>query len=393
MPLYVERLPSGDVVAFGEAAAVELLDGVRDTVPEALVRQARSALASTEALGAMAEQATGAVLRLTPESQRLLAQYEPLQTSGGMLGVLRGADGKINHQLVFETPAASMVAGLPAIVSAVALQQQLAAIERKLEAIGAGIDYLTELEHIEVEAELLAAIGILGRVFDATTRTGELSDDDWHSVSNVELAVKTLHGRTSAHLRDLEDLFDDEDPSLGQRVKQLSSTVSDRHIGAWLHFHVQADRALTQWESLHLIRRIDKGSADVDRIVAQTRDGIVTRHRHMAALAEGFAAYLADAGQVHRWLDRIRLLSRARLTSLLTEFDGVFQAYQSAVVDLGIELEAAPATPELPTPDDSSWSSLVSRVQSSPARAIRATAAGTGALVDRVGQIVRRSDD
>jgi hypothetical protein len=72
--------------------------------------------------------------------------------------------------------------------------------------------------------------------------------------------------------------------------------------------------------------------------------------------------------------------------------DGVFQAYQSAVVDLGIELEAAPATPELATLDESSWSSLVSQVQSSPARAIRFTAAGTGALADRVGQIVRRSE-
>ena len=232
-----------------------------------------------------------------------------------------------------------MVAGLPAIVSAVALQQQLAAIERKLEAIGAGIDYLTELEHIEVEAELLAAIDILDGVYAATARSGELSDDDWHRLANIEHAVKTLHGRTSGHLRELEDLFDDVEPSLGQRVKQLSSTVSDRHIGAWLHFHVLADRALAQWESLHLIRRIDQGSADIEAIVAQTRDGIVTRHRHMAALAEGLAAYLADAGQVHRWLDRVRLLSRARLTSLLTEFDGVFQAYRSAVVDLGIELE------------------------------------------------------
>ncbi len=78
--------PPGALRAFGDVVA---------GVPDHLLSTVRTAAVAAPALQGVAEQLTGGLVRLTADSQRLLTDYGPqLTDNGGVLGVVRGADGR-----------------------------------------------------------------------------------------------------------------------------------------------------------------------------------------------------------------------------------------------------------------------------------------------------------
>lgn len=376
LPVYLERRPDGHIVAFGDPAAIELLSSSFEELPGPLVRSARAAFATADELTATAENAMGAVLSLAPEARRLLDEHAVFHSGATILGVLRGDDGRLVQQLRVVSAGADVMGKLQGLTAGVAVQQQLASIETRLDRLQSSIDYVADDIHTEVEAELTAAIGILGDVYADVMRHAELSNDQWMQIANVELPIKTQHERTLAHLRTLEDALTEPEAPLRTRVTRLAAAMRDQHADTWLNLHVQADQALTQWESLHLLRQLDGHPERADALVEATTDGITQRHEAMVGLAEAIATYLDDGGQTHRLLDRLRIISRARLADLLHHLDSMLKAYRGAAKQLGLEMAHLPEDrTSVGTGPASSWAVLMGELNSVPGRAME-TAGG-----------------
>ncbi len=281
----------------------------------------------------------------------MLANYDPIETGGAILGVLRDADGKIVHQLKFLKPGAAVATSLPSLMSGVAVQQQMAGIEKKLDQIQAGVDYLAVIEDLKIRAEVAAALDILSTTYDDVARHAEMTDDQWMRIANVELWVKTLHERTLLHLQRLEAALIDIDAPMREWVTRLEAALRHERADAWLGLHVQADRALTQWESLTLLRQIDNHPERAEPLVETMTANIEDRHEAMLGLVDRIAHYLRASGGRYSLLERIRFLTLKRHKKLLEDLGSILGTYRDAAGELGLELPPA-EDPSLPTGDD-----------------------------------------
>lgn len=389
-PAFVVPAGEGSVVVFGSTATLERLGESAQTLPAPLVRCARAVFsAAADVAGASADnpELSGAYLKLTDESRRLLDTHDVLTSGGQMLGMVTGDDGRIAKLLRFETPTASPGAGasLPALAGAAVLQQQMLVLEQRLDELQASVDYLTQAIHSEIGAEVSAAIDILDDVYDSVLAGGEVSDDHWQRIANVELSIKRHHARTTGQLGELDAALDGAGDSIGARVKALSTALRDQHADEWLALHVQAERALTQWEVVHLLRRLDHDPGRADEFIATAKDAIAERHQAMAALAERIATHLDDGGHTNRLLDKLRIVSRSRLRTLLLELDQLLQAYRSSAASVGIELPlpAAPAGDD-GEPSAGAWERIVGEVNGRTGRVLELAEHAGASVKDRL---------
>lgn len=364
LPVYIAPLSGNEVVAFGDPAALELLGKTIDRVPEFLARNIRTILASSEEMAQTAQQVKGVVLQLTPESQRMLAQYEMVESGGAMLGVLRGANGQFVHQLKFVKPAATVAANLGGLMSGIAVQQQLVAIEKKLDKLQSGIDYLTDEAHAEVNADLGSALNILDGIYKTAMEYGELTDDQWARVANVEHEVKAHQRRTMGHMQGLQEALSEPEASLSDRVERLSKAMDDQHVEFWLGLHIQADLALTRWDGLHTMRQVDKHPDRLEALTETAKSSIEERHRDLVGLAEAVAEFLDAGGHTDGLLERIRIFKRARLNRLLNDLDEMLQAYRGAADDLGYELAPVSEPLALTVGESSAWAVMMGELDS-----------------------------
>lgn len=143
----------------------------------------------------------GGLLRLTPEAKVLLAKYGPTMTDGGgVMGVVRGADGQFKGLLLFQEVSnlTSVAANLPTLMASLALQAQLSVIERKLDAIQGDVATIIRDGRIEMLAEARAVLDIVGDVYSEVAASGSITEDDWDRVGPLELPIRTLHFQAKA---------------------------------------------------------------------------------------------------------------------------------------------------------------------------------------------------
>ena len=172
-PALVRRVGPDHVVVVGAPDAMALLGHQEAAVPANVMQAVRTAAVAAPAFQGVAEHLAGGLVRLTSDAQALLGQHGPaLAQDGGVLGVVRGANGQFAGVLTFEDAGrlASVGVQLPALVGAAALQLQLAAIERKLDEIHESIEALVRDGQIEVLAEAHASLAILRDVYLDATR-------------------------------------------------------------------------------------------------------------------------------------------------------------------------------------------------------------------------------
>jgi hypothetical protein len=366
LPVFIQPTGDDEVIAFGDAGALDLLGVVVRPIPESMVRTVRTALSATEDMAKIADQAKGVVLRLTPESQRMLKQYDALESGSAMLGVLQAPNGQIVHQLKFVKPAGLVATNLSGLVSGIAVQQQLAAIEKRLDQLQSSVDYLTDELHAEIEAELGSALHILNEIYSEVIQHDELSDDQWDRVANVEHEIKAHQQRTTLHMRKLQDALAEPEASLSQRVDHLSEAMQDQHLEAWLALHIEADHAITQWELLYTRRQFDKHPERVEALAVNMRLSIVERHDAMTNLVEGISEYLDAGGHTRGLLERSRIFKRAHLNRLLEDLDEMLRTYQAATTEADSELSHTHAPLAIEPADGSAWGILKSEVGSAP---------------------------
>lgn len=320
----------GEVVAFGHPAALEKLGATLDTIPAPLVRGARAVLSTVPDFASTADEVTGAWLKLTPQARRLLDEHEAVRTGEGLLGVVRDANGKFGGQLTFVEPAVGALANAPALAATAALQVQMVAIEARLEAIHADLGYLIDSAHLEIESELAANLDILDDVFSEVTTSGELTNTQWDRVVNIEASVRRLHHRSSGHLRRLEEALNAEAAGLGEQVKKLKQAIQTNHSDLWLDVHVHAEKALTQWQALYLLRQVDEHPARAAEFAGALKAEVTLRFQSITQLGDTIADSLMT-GHTKSWTDRFRITSQARLRHLLAELDQILSSYAEGV--------------------------------------------------------------
>jgi len=320
------------VVVFGPRAALERLGERVSELPGPMVRAATAAIASAASVADQGAQLSGAWMKLTPQAQRLLAAHEQAATTGGLLGFVRAGDGKIAGHLTFEH-AGSAFAGAPALAGAAALQLQMAAIEQRLDTIQKDIGYLVKSRHIEIEAETAANLEILASVYDEVRATGELTESQWDRVVNIEASVRQVFNRAAAHLGAVQSALEKTEGSLVDRVRSLQQLINEDRTEHWLELYVHADRAVTEWELLHFNRQLDDHPERAEELASALRQRLLQRFEVIRDLANTIARLL-DAEHDERFLDRLRVISRARLDRLLVELAEILYSYRQGVAEI-----------------------------------------------------------
>lgn len=367
--LVVHRISPTEVVAFGHADELDLLGPTKAHVERPFVDAVRTAMAAAPQLQGAIDGLTGRVVRLTAEGARLLRDNESMRTTV-LTGVVRSPEtGKIVGHLTFINPQslAGLASTLPSIAGGAAMQLQLARIERALDGLKQDLRYLIRNEHLKIEAGMETNLEILRDVYAISRRRGLVEDDQWDRVANIEASVRSLHKESKKHLRSLEEALDSESQVLTARVARLNRALDDERTLVWLRAHVHAELALARWDAVYLLRQADQHPEELEELVERLGGQVSERHRILAELSRRIAHYLGVGGSLSTWADRLRIIRRAKLRSLLTELDELLRVF--------------PRMPELdgradpiPLGDGSAerkqWDRLVSGARSLPQAAV-----------------------
>ncbi len=383
----LHRVSPTEVVAFGPTAELDLLGTTKVAVDRPFVDAMRTAIAAAPQLQAAVDGFTGRVVRLTAEGARLLRDNESMRTTV-LTGVVRNpSTGKIAGHLTFINPQsiAGLASTMPSIAGGAAMQLQLARIEKALDGLKQDLGYLIRTEHLKIEASIETNLEILQDAFAVSRRRGTVEDDQWDRVANLESSVRSLHKETRRHLRSLDDALEDEGQRLTTRVAKLNRALDDERTLYWLRAHVHAELALARWESLYLLRQAERHPDELEELVTGLRREVDERHRALAALSQRIARYLSLGGTVSTLTDRLRLVRRARLKSLLSELDGLLRVFPS-----DLELGDGGVREPIPLGDGTverrQWDRLVSGAKSLP----QAAAPVVKAIGDRLPRVALR---
>jgi hypothetical protein len=331
-----------EAVVLGSEVAIGAVGESAGSLPPSFLRAAVAAMTSAPEMAEAASTLTGRVVKLTDDSVALIRDHGLAMKEGVFAGVTRNADGTIAGHLTFVDPGqlATLAASLPALAGAVAMQIQLARIERQLDEIKVSVEYLIDLAHDETIAEIAADLKVLGDAYDAAQKLDEVDDDHWDLVANVAQPVRKLHDLTGRRLRSLHQALSEDGASLPTRVRRLSRALRRDRTLFWLEAHVHAELALTRWECLYLMRQADQHPETL--VETATRIGAEQDQRvaELRELANSIARYLQVDSRLNSLLDRIRLISRFRLDRLLEELDELLGVYRHALGAAGTPVPA-----------------------------------------------------
>jgi hypothetical protein len=317
-----------------------------------------------------------------------------------LTGVVRNPEtGRIAGHLTFVNPQslAGLASSLPSIAGGAAMQLQLARIEKALDGLKQDLAYLIRHEHLKVESGIEANLKILGDVYSTSRRRETVEDDQWDRIANIEHSVRSLHLETAKHLRTLDEALDGASLRLPARIARLNRALDDERTLVWLRAHVHAEIAQTRWDSLYLLRQVELHPEELESLVAEIRRGIDDRHRALAALSQRIARYLSVGGTISGLTDRIRLVRRSKLKSLLRELDELLGVFPPELASVGgSDREPIPLGDG--TLDRKAWDRLVSGTKSLPQIAAPAIQAVGDRLPHvpvrrRSGSVVRGDDE
>jgi hypothetical protein len=176
-------------------------------------------------LGVQAGQQSGRLVLLAPESVEAMRVGKPLIDAGGRtMGVVHETSGKFKHVVRFTEASAVCATSVAAnAVSAMAMQAQLAAIERAIRDVGREVLAVRDTQWNLIDAERFAIRDVLQSVVSVRESLGFTTEGMWSRL--VPLEIKA---RKQAHLMTLEI------GSLAQRlakgkVKDRRKMLNDEH--------------------------------------------------------------------------------------------------------------------------------------------------------------------
>lgn len=144
---------------------------------------------------------------------------------------------------------------------------------------------------------------------------------------------------------------------LRSRVVKLARVLRHDRLHFWLQVHIVAEAGLTRWEALRLDRLARLDDPRLVREADEIRLALQDRHLFVNDLGDRLASELETDLRLGL-LDRLRLVQRTRLRTLMEELEGLLAAYGP---DSDVATIQPPVQPEqLPAPEESfDWESLV----------------------------------
>jgi hypothetical protein len=355
-PLFIKDLGAGEAIVVSTSAVIESLGEARETVPSSFIRAVGATMpVADKVVGSL----SGRIVKLSEESIRLLRANDIVPKNGLVTGVVRNPKtGEFAGLLSFQRIdlATSVASSLPAIAAGMALQIQLARIEKQLGAIDAKLDYVIKQGHLQLEARLLAAVHILNDVASDCLPQGFVDDDSWDRIGEVEDDIRELVGWAASNLEPTRRALSDPSLNLGGKVRVLKEVLERDRAEWWLKARVAAEIALLKWEQLFLLRRAMTTPDEMDKVISRVETAIEVRHYELVELRDALEAWSQSSHESDRILDRLRLLKRKRLGKLVAQLPPMVEAYDEVARIL-------PATRTLPLPNTKSGSKTLNAPQ------------------------------
>lgn len=310
-------------LVIGPAAALEEAGEARGTLPAHLVAPLVAALGALPDVAIDAGVTTGRLVKLTRESAAELARHSGQQG----LGVLRAPDGRFDHVLRLDPQGAAQAAAVTNLVSALAMQAQLAHISHQLDALAEEVGALRRGSQIAEEAAVAASLMVLNRVRARVGTRHTIDRDDWASLSDLENDVYAQYFRAQGHLREVERRIGGG-RTLAARLRALTSVLQRDDLEFWLRLHVHAERACAQWADLYLQYEAvaaPEGLHDaLERLSGEAALRLeVLRRAHV--LAEECLALARDDASV--WDRLFHPVARRRLAAMERELHAITRSY------------------------------------------------------------------
>lgn len=230
------------------------VEGRTSPVPSQLVAAAVAGQAALEAL-VNAGRLTGRLVLVDPATAKAIKAGAMVKDrAGDMLAVIRGSGGTFSQPARI-TPLSgglvkSAVAG-PAMLSAIALQAQLARVEKSIGEVRDAVDavrgYLEAAEQASVEGRR----DTLATVYRTAQETGRMTQSLWDQIQDLEASLRrdvTLADRALAQA--VSELEQAAPGLVGSRLEWLESAC--RPVAAAVAGVADARRSLVQFSMLRL---------------------------------------------------------------------------------------------------------------------------------------------
>lgn len=291
----------GQVLIFGDRTQANRLGTIVQDLPTALARTAVGADAATRLALAAGEQ-SGMLVRLTRDSAKAYRELtKASDASGAVLGVLF-RNGKFAHVIRF-TPAVGLqaIGGVAGALQGIALQAQLASIEKALAEVSSKVDTVIQGMELDRAAHFGATQAVVMEVYRASQATGTLTSAMWQQIA--PLAHPVRHAQERARL-ELQATVESLEGLAGERLKARRTELTRLEQGAFDQAFDRvrrADRVAAQFQALRLWHLIESGDLGLgayrDELIAElhTQGDFL---RRMIGAADTAAREAATHGKV-----------------------------------------------------------------------------------------------
>lgn len=296
-----------------------------------IIRQVMTLGASRINQGAKGEIDSGRIVKLSAETVEQLRRHGPaLDKAGKMLGVVRGAKGRMTHVMRLDAGAAKAIVASNAATLALtaALSAQLQHIEQQLTEIRETLDGLVRDNDRRRLARAAGTNQILQSVAESVRRRGEITEADWGRLAAIDLPVATAVLETEYRFAEMSSSLATSG-SRADRVKALERLLGPERLEYWLAVRIEAELAKARSELLQLYWEQSRHPESARQLAEEVSRSIAARRERLAHLGSMLRA-LADP-EARTRLDPIRLVSRHRLKRdqriidrVLGQHDGVF---------------------------------------------------------------------
>lgn len=266
-------------------------------------RQLAAAILGAEAIlkgGLNVGEQAGVLVRLTDESARALREgARAVDSSGQFLSVVRNNQGQFRHLMRFKE--VSRLQGLSSgvgILSAVAMQAQLAAIEKELANVLEGVKDIQATLDRQEYSELIGTQRMLRDIFKAAYAEGIFTQAAWDQIAPHYRTIESQAESAHARLRDLLSQLESASKVSARRdwMDKHGHKIREAH-----HWTQLADESLYQYEALRcwwLVLSEDPTAEHYSRQVKMRKESL--EKRRDLELAE-IRDLLERAGEVRWW--------------------------------------------------------------------------------------------
>jgi hypothetical protein len=335
-------------LVFGKTEVARSLGEVVGAVPGQLATVAVGADALVKAGIAVAEE-SGMLVRLTKESTRAMKELNQIKDgSGAVMGVLRDDGAKFRHLVKFKPQQGLQVASsATSVLSAVAMQAQLAAIERAVAELGHQVAQVREMLAISATAERVAVATVLMSTYQASSAAGVLSQGAWDQVASMAVTVEKV---TEQARRDLDRLLDDLAAQRSTKARRSWMEKNRKALILALESVAQAERSRLQYSALRLWWLSATGDPLLEPYTDQMHQLIAAQETKRLELGARLGSLLDSAEQTWWWDHVHSPIDSRKMQALVRELSTTLR-------EGGVVPAAVPPTPKViegpstPAPD------------------------------------------